>query len=43
MKIVQPGGIMGFEAAGTVEKLGSSVQGLSIGDRVAFAFMGSSK
>lgn len=43
MKIVQPGGILGFEAAGTVEKLGSSVQGLSLGDKVAFAFIGSSK
>ena len=43
MKIVQPGGILGFEGAGTVEKLGSSVQGLSVGDRVAFAFIGSSK
>lgn len=43
MKMVQPGGIMGFEAAGTVEKLGTGVQDLSPGDRVAFAFIGSSK
>jgi len=43
MKIVQPGGIMGFEGAGTVEKLGTGVQGLSAGDRVAFAFIGSSE
>ena len=43
MKLVQPGGILGFEGAGTVEKLGSGVQGLSVGDRVAFGFIGSSK
>lgn len=43
MKTVQPGGILGFEGAGTVEKLGSDVQSLSIGDRVAFGFIGSSK
>ena len=43
MKLVQPGGIMGFEGAGTVEKLGTGVQGLSPGDRVAFARIGSSK
>jgi len=40
MKPVQPGGILGFEGAGTVEKLGSDVQGLSVGDRVAFGFIG---
>lgn len=43
MKPVQPGGILGFEGAGTVEKLGSDVQGLSVGDRVAFGFVGASK
>lgn len=43
MKPVQPGGILGFEGAGTVEKLGSDVQGLSVGDRVAFGFIGASK
>ena len=43
MKLVQPGGILGFEGAGTVDKLGSSVQGLSVGDRVAFASIGSSE
>lgn len=43
MKPVQPGGILGFEGAGTVEKLGSDVQGLSVGDRVAFCFIGASK
>lgn len=41
MKLVQPGGILGFEGAGTVEKLGSGVLGLSVGDRVAFGFIGS--
>ncbi|XP_078344923.1 quinone oxidoreductase 1-like [Oculina patagonica] len=40
MKLVQPGGVLGFEGAGTVEKLGSGVQGLSKGDRVAFGFLG---
>lgn len=40
---MQPGGILGFEGAGTVEKLGSDVQGLSVGDRVAFGFVGASK
>ncbi|XP_073244712.1 quinone oxidoreductase-like [Porites lutea] len=41
MKMVALGGIMGFEGAGTVEKLGAEVQDLSLGDRVAFAFVGS--
>ena len=34
---------MGFEGAGTVEKLGTGVHDFSAGDRVAFAFVGSSK
>ena len=41
MKMVALGGIMGFEGAGTVEKLGAEVQDFSLGDRVAFAFVGS--
>ena len=43
MKIVQPGGILGFEGAGVVEKLGAGVQDLSLGDRVAFGRIGSSE
>ena len=43
MKMVVLGGIMGFEGAGTVEKLGAEVQDSSLGDRVAFAFVGSSE
>ena len=30
---------MGFKGAGTVEKLGANVQGLSAGDRVAFSLV----
>ena len=43
MKIVKPGGILGFEGAGVVEKLGAGVQDLSLGDRVAFGRIGSSE
>ena len=32
---------MGVEAAGTVEKLGAKVEGLTVGERVAFVFIGS--
>ena len=32
---------VGVEAAGTVEKLGSNVKGVSIGERVAFVVIGS--
>lgn len=32
---------VGVEAAGTVETLGDKVDGLAVGDRVAYAFIGS--
>ena len=32
---------VGVEAAGTVEKLGSKVEGLAVGERVAFVVIGS--
>ncbi len=35
--LVPPGGVLGMEAAGVVERLGPGVNGLSVGDRVAYA------
>ena len=35
--LVPPGGVPGMEAAGVVERLGSGVSGLNVGDRVAYA------
>ena len=36
MKIRDGGKIIGVEASGVVEKLGSGVDGVAVGDRVAF-------
>lgn len=34
---------VGVEAAGTVEKVGGNVDGVTVGERVAFAVIGSGK
>ena len=38
--LVNPPGILGFEASGTVEELGPGVEGVSVGDKVAYAVVG---
>ena len=34
---------LGVEAAGTVEKIGDKVDGMAVGERVAYTFIGSGK
>ena len=43
MKLPDGNNIMGVEASGVIEKLGSGVDGISIGDRVVYEYFGGGK
>ena len=38
---LKPGSVLGIEGAGVIEKVSKGVQGVAVGDRVAYAHIGS--